>query len=725
MTMQTFKTMTVNCDDAGVMRIVIDVPGRPLNIIDAEVMKELDHVLDEIEHRDDLRLVVFKSGKESGFFAGADVSIIEGIETEDQADQLILAGQRLFDRIERLAVPTLVEIHGPCLGGGLELSLACDYRIARDNSSTKIGLPEIRLGLIPGWGGTQRLTRLVGLKSALDLILKGTHLDAKDAAEIGLVDRAIDPDRWRDELIRIIDQLSRGRRLRRRVNVRRRLFKAIQHSELVRRKIFAVARRVTTKQNMHYPALQAAVHAIADSFRSDSSGYDTEREEFKKLLFTPTCRNLLRLFFSREKARQRHTWTPKQDHVIHDHPIRKIGVVGGGVMGTGIAHCAATRGFNVMIKEVDPSTVDHARKRTEGLVGDYVRHKRLDSDAAKRLLSSVKFTTDSIAFSDAECVVEAVVERMDVKTAVLDQVEQFVSNAAIVATNTSALSVTEMARSMQHPERFAGLHFFNPVGRMELVEVVRGERTSDATVAKLVGFVKALGKTPVVTKDSPGFIVNRILFPYLGEAMLMVQQGDGIQEIDSSMKSFGMPMGPLRLLDKVGLDVALHVARTLQSTMPAVSSVIGILSDLVDRGELGNKTGKGFYDYSHKRPRPRSGRKLLRYFVQPPPSIDFIDDGLEPMQRRLVYPMLLEAKRCLAEGVVEEGWAIDLAMVLGTGFAPHRGGPMQVLSSIGMAHFHANLARLTLQLGDRFADTDAITPTSSGFSQLQKQGDRS
>ena len=708
-----YKTLSVSCDDSGIFRIVIDVHGRPLNVIDADVMQDLADVVTDLESRDDVKLVVFKSGKESGFFAGADVSIIQSIENAKQADQLLFAGQRLFARIEDLSMPTLAIIHGPCLGGGLELALACDYRIARDNSSTKIGLPEIKLGLIPGWGGTQRLTRQVGLKQSLSLVLNGKHLSAREASKIGLIDRAIDPDSWRDSLILIIDRLSRGKLIRSGGSWRRDLFNRVQAAGWVRDKILSVARRSIAKRSRHFPALDSAIHAIEDSYRQGGRGFHTEREEFQRLLFTPTCRNLLRLFFARERARSLNTWTSEVTRVIHQEPIRRLGVIGGGVMGAGIAFCAATRGFPTTIKEIDENSASSARQRISKLAADYARHKRLDRDDAEQLHSLVTVNTDAMDIADANCVVEAIVERMDIKKTVLRDIESLVCNSTAIATNTSALSVTEMGTGLKHPERFAGLHFFNPVGRMELVEIVRGESTSDPTIAKLVAFVKALGKTPIVTKDSPGFLVNRILFPYLGEAMLMVQQRFDVRSIDKELRDFGMPMGPLQLLDQVGLDVALHVASTLKSMMPAAAAVIEILDGLVSRGELGRKAGQGFYDYSAKRPVARKARKLVDFFVQPPPRVDFLEDGLTQIQRRLVYPMLLESKRCLAERVVEDAESVDLGMILGTGFAPQLGGPMQVIDKIGHECFETNLARLALQLGDRFADVASPCEPSS------------
>lgn len=702
MTKRKLKNFTVGCDDAGVFRIVLDVPGRPVNVLDHCVMQELDGIIAELEQRNDVQLVVFKSGKESGFLAGADVESIAEIETADQALPVLTLGQRLFDRIERLPMTTVALIHGPCLGGGLELALACDYRVARDNSSTKIGLPEIKLGLIPGWGGTQRLPRLVGLRHGLSLILTGKHLSAREACNIGLIDRAIDPDHWRDEVVRVIDDLVSGRRLS---SVTAKLKSLLQRCDsigLLKDWILSITQTKLAKKSEHYPALAAAIRSIADGLDKHADGFDTERQEFARLVTTPTCRQLLRLFFSREQARNTKTWTANSAWGIHREPIRKLGVIGAGAMGAGIAQVAATRGYEVCVKEADEQAARRGRQRIHQLISQYARHKGICVAAEETLRRQVTVAEHFDTFADVDCVIEAVVERMDVKKSVLAAAEHSIKNTTILATNTSALSVSEMAQSISRPSHFAGLHFFNPVHRMELVEVVRGEHTSDETIARLVNLVRALGKTPIVTSDSPGFLVNRILFPYLGESILMIREGHDVATLDREIRKFGMPMGPIELLDRVGLDVALHVAQSLRPIMKDVDEVINVLAPLVERGETGFKTGRGFYDYGGKRKRPRQSRELVGYLVAPPLQVDFKFDGLSDIQRRLIYPMLAEAVRCEEESVVSHRWAIDLAMVLGTGFAPHRGGPISLTEQIGEDTVVTNLERLRSQFGDRF-----------------------
>ncbi len=708
MNTKPYTNFELTTDDRGVLTVTLDVPGRPMNVLDHSVMTELEQIVHELEESDQIKLVVFRSGKESGFLAGADVRAISTIQSGREAGQLIEAGQLLLQRIEWLPIPTLVVIHGPCLGGGLELSLACDYRVARDNSSTKIGLPEIKLGLIPGWGGTQRLPKLVGLSAALPMILTGKHLDASEAVKVGLIDRAIDPDRWDEGLQRMIDDVLGGKHAA--AKPKRPLWRRrMDGTRLGRWIVFRMAGRSIRSKVRHYPALDSALKAIRMGYDPGPAGYSCERSEFVKLLATPTCRNLLGLFFARERARNLKTWSPGVGRAAHDEPARRIGVVGAGAMGAGIGQLSAYRGFDVVMKEVNAEAAEAGRERIEKLFDSLARRKGWSPQKRSTLVNKVSVTCDDDALADCDLVVEAVVERDDVKADVFSTLDRVVKPSAILASNTSSLSVTRMAEATKRPSHVAGLHFFNPVHRMELVEVVRAKETDDETIARLVGFVRALGKTPIVTTDSPGFLVNRVLFPYLGEAVLMVAEAYDVSMIDKQVRRFGMPMGPLELLDQVGLDVALHVATSLDDVLPGVTPVIDQLDVMVSHGHLGRKSGLGFYHYNKgKRGEAADLPNVTPGFVPPDDGDDYADDSLTTIQRRLVYPMLAEAIRCHEEKVVREPWAIDLGMVLGTGFAPHHGGPLHLVDSIGLRRVLDNLDRLRTNLGQRFAPPAAL-----------------
>lgn len=696
-----YENFRVTEDDRGVVTVSINVPGRPLNVITPEVMNELAEIVVAIEHSEGIVAVVFESGKESGFLAGADVSIIAGIESSQEATQLIVTGQSLFQRIAWLPMPTVLVIDGPCLGGGLEWALACDYRIARNTSHTKIGLPEVQLGLIPGWGGTQRLPRLAGTHVALDMILTGKHLGAAAAMRAGLIDLALDPEDWDAGRERFIDQVVAGRVSSGR-GWRSRLVAALSRSRGGRHFVFKLASSQVERKEQHYPALPAAVRAINASFDNGPMGYQVEREEFIKLLSTSTSKHLLSLFFAREDARKLSTWTSTS--VTHDNPIRRVGVIGAGAMGAGIAQLSAVRDFEVVVKEVNVDLLREGHSRIEKLMMNVAKRQSWNEEKRSRTLERIEYTTSPEDMRGCDLIIEAVVENASVKADVFAEMDRIVSPDAVLASNTSSLSVTHMSESTMRPHRVAGLHFFNPVHRMELVEVVRCDATDEATVARLVGFVKAMGKTPVVTADRPGFLVIRVLFPYLGEAVRMLREGYRADAIDREVRRFGMPMGPLELIDQVGLDVAMHVAGSLDSVSAGVNEVVVPLTRMVDSGRLGKKSGGGFYGYRNG----KKGKPLEFNFDQVrevhfPSEHDFASDGLTLTQRRLVYPMLIEAVTCHQEHVVDLPWAIDLAMVLGTGFAPFRGGPLHTVDAIGLKRVVHNCERLGHVYGDRFA----------------------
>ncbi|TWU42501.1 3-hydroxyacyl-CoA dehydrogenase NAD-binding domain-containing protein [Novipirellula artificiosorum] len=704
---RSYKSFTVTTDYRSVVTITLNVQGRPMNVMDASVMSELSQIVRDLQHRIGCAAVIFRSAKESGFLAGADVGAIADLSCPVEAAKLIDGGQRLFDAIEWLPMPTISVIHGPCLGGGLEWALACDYRIARDNSSTKIGLPEIKLGLIPGWGGTQRLPKLIGLPAALSMILTGKHVSAAEAVKLGLIDRAISPDDWDDDVDVFVDLVLASSPPRRRHAKNAYLGRWIEKTRLGRALVFAATRRRIAAKLQHYPALGAAIRSVRSSYGLRPKGFMTERNEFIDLLATPTCRHLLQLFFARESARSLRSWTDPSA-VIHEKLLRKIGVIGAGAMGAGIGQLAANHGYEVVLVEVDEQAADRGRERVTTLVRKWARHKGMSHANESELLDRIRVVTEADAIADADLVIEAIVEKIDVKQNLFRTLDRIMSPETILATNTSSLSVDAMANATGRGRLVAGLHFFNPVHKMELVEVVRAKQTDDATIARLLGFVRAIGKTPVVTADTPGFLVNRVLFPYLGEAVLMVAEGHSIRDLDNQTRSFGMPMGPLELLDQVGLDVAWHVARSLDNIVSGLRPVLDQLQMMVDDGRMGKKSGSGFYRYRNGKRTAEATFPRLKSAPSHAGAADghearFVNDSLTTTQRRLLYPMLTESIRCKEQGVVDKCWAIDLAMVLGTGFAPHTGGPLHVVDSIGQHIVHENLRQLQELYGDRFA----------------------
>ena len=697
----------VHRDHRGVMTAILNVSDQPMNVFNESVLHDLDELLLAVEHDETVKALVFRSGKENGFLAGADLHMIERLHTAVEAREACYAGQELFERLADLTIPTVAVINGVCLGGGLEFVLACKHRLVLDDPRAKLGLPEVELGLLPGWGGTQRLPRLVGLTSALPMLLTGKKVGAHEAVKIGLADRVVSPNELDQELNQFLAELLNGKKPRRRAGgfqVRGISQWFLDRTAWGRRLVMWQARRGIAANAEHYPALPAILRAVSEGLRVGiGHGFDVERDEFASLIMTETHRSLLGLFFQRERARKSETWT--HGSTIKPRRVKKIGVLGGGIMGAGIAHWAASQGFEVVLKEVNVDLLEAGLGRISDLFRESVKKHALTEDDADHKFGAIVATTDWRAFADVDLAIEAVTERLDIKRDVFRDLELYSPPNAVLVSNTSALSIKAIAFPLHDADRVLGLHFFNPVHRMPLVEIVKSEHSRDEDVALLVDFVKKLGKVPVVTADSPGFVVNRILFPYLDEAVRLHDEGVSTLEIDRVMKRFGMPMGPLELLDQVGLDVAAHVADSLSSLSPQPSPTTERLRDMVTRGYLGRKSGRGFYRYEKgKKGRPfievhspdhrSSGTR--RSEVTGPITADDIRD-------RIVLRLANEAAKCLQEGVVSEPWRIDLAMVLGTGFAPFTGGPLRMCELQGYGETVAKLEYFEKTLGPRFA----------------------
>ncbi|WP_439631611.1 3-hydroxyacyl-CoA dehydrogenase NAD-binding domain-containing protein [Gemmata sp.] len=697
------KHLRIERDARGVATVTFDVQGAPFNVFNDEVIGELRAVIDALE-RDPPRVVVFRSGKPSGFFAGADVNRIQQLEHADEVRAVVDAGHSTFARLERLPCPTVAVIHGPCLGGGLEFALACRHRVARDDAATKLGLPETSLGLIPGWGGTQRLPRLVGLRQALKMILEGANLSASKAAAIGLVDVAAPAESFDAAVSQFIDDRLNGRSARH--PTRKLLDTLLDATAPGRAVVFAAARKKLAKKARDYPALPAALRAIEAGYRSPgAAGYHAEREGFVSVVFSPVARSLIGLFFQREKARKPSTWVRGTKPAT----VKRAAVVGAGTMGAGIAQLLAFNGVPVALKDISEEIVAGGMKKVAALTATASSKGLLTREAADDLVRRVTPTTEWGPLAGCDLVIEAVVEREDVKRTVFRELAEKLGPRAVLASNTSALSVSRIAGATPHPERVAGLHFFNPVHRMQLVEVVRGRDTGDATVATLVELVRKLGKVPVVVADSPGFLVNRTLFPYLDEAVRLVLEGVSGEEVDRAAVRFGMPMGPLELLDQIGVDIAADVSKTFAALTSDPGPVPARFAEMVAAGALGKKAGRGFYTYDGDRRGKPTEWATPRRARRPEGAAA---GELSEVQKRLVYPMINEAAKCLGAGVVAEAWAADLAMVLGTGFAPFRGGPLRTADSLGVARVVRELDELRAAHGPRFEPAELLRHTA-------------
>jgi 3-hydroxyacyl-CoA dehydrogenase / enoyl-CoA hydratase / 3-hydroxybutyryl-CoA epimerase len=717
--MDYFRSETIRMEPAGegVILLWIDVPNRSMNVITPQVMADLEAALERLQKDPALRLLILRGAKSSGFLAGADVKEFQRIENVDQAKALSAKGQQLFGRLADCPAPTLAAIHGPCLGGGLELALSCDYRVALDIPSTQLGLPEVELGLLPAWGGTQRLPRVIGLNQALKVILGGKRLSAAEANRWGLVDAvARDQKDWLDAIDRTGKQaLVQGKRPKNRLPLATWRQRLLESTSAGRRLLFSGTERLLKK---HVPEDMPAPWAALEAMKVGlSKGFDAgliqETDGASRLATTNACHNLVNLFLQREKAREIGKEEP--DPALS---IKRVGIVGAGVMGAGIAQLAALRGYQVVVQEINDAALGAGMLKITGLIQKAVERRLLSEKDACDKLATIQGTTEWKGFDSVDLVVEAAIEEKLAKQGLFRELDKRTRPDVPLATNTSSLSVAELEEGLAHPARVAGLHFFNPVHKMPLVEVIRTPQTDDAVIRRLARWAVKLGKTPVIVNDSPGFIVNRILMPYLAEAVLLVAAKMPISQIDYTMRRFGMPMGPLQLLDQVGLDVAAHVARSVQPALGVRLAMAGVnpfqvFEGLVAKGLLGQKTGAGFYLYQGKK--EKVNESAATFITEQMASMpkDLITDlppsaALAEARERMVLLMVNEAAMVFDERVAEDSEAVDLAMVMGTGWAPHRGGPLHYAKQRGIDNCKKSLAERAERLGPRFTPSPAL-----------------
>jgi 3-hydroxyacyl-CoA dehydrogenase/enoyl-CoA hydratase/3-hydroxybutyryl-CoA epimerase len=691
--------------DEGIVHLVMDHPARRVNVLDVEALEDLDRVLNEVAIHPGLKGLVLLSGKPGSFIAGADVQAIGAIADRDEVLHLIRKAHAAFGRLAALACPTVAAIDGVCLGGGTELALACDSRIASDEPRTQIGLPEVLLGIYPGFGGTQRLPRLVGLPAALDLILTGRSLDAQRAQRIGLVARAV-PAAWLIE--RAHQRLSEL--ARRPIGKRRDAFRArslgdwfLNQTPFGRALVLSRARAETrARTDGHYPAPPAAIDVIERTLHLPlEAGLEIEASRVSDLVIGPTCKNLVRIFELSETAKKESVGS---DPSFQPRPIERMALVGAGVMGGGIAELATRYGIHVRMRDVNAESLSRALQTVRTLIEERGRRRRIRPRERDAQLARILPTLELNGVGAAAFALEAVVEDIEIKRRVFAELEVRVREDCVLATNTSSLSVDELAKGLARPERLCGFHFFNPVHRMPLVEVVRGSQTSDRALVTGVNLARRLGKTPVVVRDAPGFVVNRILMPYLREATWLLEEGYAVTEVDAAMRRFGMPMGPFEVVDEVGLDVALKVAGVLSRAFPRRMSPSPELDRMVEAGRLGRKNGLGFYRYRGRQRIPDPTlRRLLGHTRQRRSQTP------EVLSERLVLVMINEAARCLEEQVVPNAGKIDLAMIFGAGFPPFRGGLLRYADAFGLQRAEQRLIALRAEKGDRFEPAALLT----------------
>lgn len=630
-TLLQLTNWTLSKDTQQIAWLVIDCPDRSVNALSQEVMSELAHALDYLD-KDRPAGLVIRSGKENGFIAGADINEFSSISTNAEGQTLVERGWNLFNRLSQVPYPTLALIHGVCLGGGLELALACRYRVLIDSPKPSLGLPEVMLGIYPGWGGVKRLPEIIGPQKALDMMLTGRSLDARRAKSYGLVDYVVAPR----VALKTAADVVLSKRPKARAKGMSKLLNMTPFKSIVAR---GARKQVQKKDPMgHYPATQA----IIDVWEKHNGNGLADPQLINRLLSSSTTQNLIRVFHLQERLKA----FGKQGDA---KKIQHVHVVGAGVMGGGIATWCALQGLKTTLQDTDYERIAGAVKQAASL---FARKDRLTAQAARdRLIPD----PEGQGIDEADIVIEAIYENLEAKQALYKQLEERMKPEAILATNTSSLSLVDLRNTLMRPERFVGIHFFNPVAKMPLVEVVKAEGTDEQALAQAYAFVGKIGKLPLPVEDTPGFLVNAVLGPYMLEAMRAVDEGIEPEVIDSAMLRFGMPMGPIELADTVGLDIALAAGAQLAPGSEAPAS----LAKLVNEGKLGVKTGQGFYSWKN-----RKAGQLSQHAIP---------EGLE---QRLVSPLIQQAQIQLDKGIIADADLVDAGVIFGTGFAPFRGGPL-------------------------------------------------
>ncbi len=682
--------------------LTFDVPDKKVNTLSQAVLIELARQVEVLEKRADLKGLLFRSGKPGQFIAGADLNELAALidATREQCQRAIAAGHELFSRVSHLPFPTVALIDGNSMGGGTELILSMDYRIVSSSPATKIALPETKIGLIPGWGGTQRLPRLVGVHHAIDIICGGEPVSATKAVQIGLAFDAVPADKLIDVGTALIERVAASGEWQ---AERQRRSQPLGLSADEANFAFACAEgAIKGKMKGQYPAPLAALKAIKQGInRPLDEALAIEQEVVLEVTGTPISSNLISVFFMNNALARDPGFLPA---TATARDVKQVGVLGSGLMGAGIATAHARRGVPAVMVDVGQDRLADGMKRACKVIEDRIRINRATPQDMQDMLSRLSTSTSRSVFAEADVVVEAITENEALKTQAYRELAGLLRDDAILCSNTSTISITRMAEAAPHPERFVGMHFFYPVDRMELVEVIRGKQTDDATVATIVALAKQIGKTPIVMKDCPGFLVNRVLLPYMNEAVLLLQEGASMDDIDKVATKFGMPMGPITLSDLVGLDTAYYAGQVVSAAYADRAAPTLILGDLVKAGRLGNKSGAGFRKLN-KKGKPEADPDFAPFLERH--RQDNRTFTLDEITDRLFLPMLLEATRVLEEGIVAAPHHVDMGLILGIGFPPFRGGILHWCDTEGASQIEDRLAKYVV-LGKRFAPTESI-----------------
>lgn len=685
----------------GVAFLNLDQKDSKVNIVSPKLIDVFDHVIDDIISDDEVKAAVFISTKKD-FIAGADIQSFSAEKVGD-FQPLSRKGHLLFDKLQNSPKPFIAAIHGTAYGLGVELPLACTARIASNHRTTKLALPEVKLGLLPGGGGTQRLPRLIGLQASLDMMLTGKNIFARKAKKIGLIDELVHPSKLKVAAKKLaLSLVTKSISRRRKVSL---LNKFLDHTSIGRSLVYKEARKKVMRQTLgNYPAPLEILNCVEIGLKQGlKAGYEAEVIKFEELMIGSVSKELRNLFFAMTEKKK----NPFEADVMN---INTLGILGAGFMGSGIAEVSLNKGIDIFMKDVNAETIKTAKKTLWKRLTSQVKRKSISKVEANKAIAGVRAQLDYSDFDKVDILVEAVFEDMGMKQKILAEVEKYTNDDLIFATNTSALSINEISKYAKKPENVIGLHYFSPVSKMPLLEIVKTSSTSKSCIATCYDLGLKQGKTNIIVNDGPGFYVNRILAPYLNEAMLLLEEGGDVLKIDKTMKRYGFPVGPFALMDEVGIDVGAHVmtgdlAVMFKKRKGAVMSQ-GLLK-MNESGFKGKKNKLGFlaYDKNGKKIRGKANSSIYTFFGNP--SKVNIDES--EIQLRTTLLMINEAVLCLQEGIIESVQDGDLGAIFGIGFRPFTGGPFRYIDQVGSDYVVKELDRLKTTFGDRFTACDLLT----------------
>ncbi|ELI9682921.1 fatty acid oxidation complex subunit alpha FadJ [Vibrio vulnificus] len=688
------KAFNLKIDEQNIAWLGIDVPNEKMNTLQAAFADEMKAIFAQLKDCSGLKGLIVHSLKPDNFVAGADVRMLEACKTAPEAEALARQGQELFQQLSDLPYPVVAAIHGPCLGGGLELALACDFRVCSDDDATRLGLPEVQLGLLPGSGGTQRLPRLIGLLPSLDLILTGKQLRANKAKKLGVVDACVPQTILLDVAKQFVEKGKK--RAKQKVTTKEKL---LSGSGLGRKFVFEQAAKKThEKTRGNYPATVAILQVIQHGLEKGmKQGLELEAKRFGELVMSNESKALRSIFFATTEMKKETGSEAKPSKV------GMVGVLGGGLMGAGISHVSVAKAkVPVRIKDVSDDGVLNALKYNYKLFDKQRKRRILSKAQLQSKMLQLSGGTDFTSFNRTDVVIEAVFEDLSLKQQMVADIEANAKSETIFATNTSSLPIHKIAEKAQRPENIVGLHYFSPVEKMPLVEVIPHESTSEETIATVVALAKKQGKTPIVVKDQAGFYVNRILAPYMNESAHILLANEPIDKIDTALLDFGFPVGPITLLDEVGVDIGAKIMPILVAELGARFKGPDVFDVFLNDGRKGRKSGKGFYTYKGKKKEvDKSVYKLLK--LTPESNLSDKDIAL-----RCVLPMLNEAVRCLDDGIIRSPRDGDIGAIFGIGFPPFLGGPFRYMDQFGLKELVEKMNQFAEKYGDRFAPCDGL-----------------